>query len=295
MNQCPECGSTKTIRTCSDYVCANCGLCLAPVITKKRFIPSTTDEEEKHALMPLLPMGTSIGNHQERDRRFNTLQRIDKYRNSLYFVRKRAYYRLLRVCDHLQIPAQIHQLAYQRFKQIHQQIDEQASVTLAICLFIEVRIHQLPITVPQMLHAFNIDGAHLTNKRVNRCIIENPKLRQALQPSTVDTYLPKAMYQAIDYLEQRLNDNGTDAIFLHTQLQPAIQEVLERVTPRSGRSPVTVATTAVYAACLLLKQRQRLPRHVPFAVFDEEHYVAEYSVRDCWVKDFKPIIQEDPS
>ena len=289
MTECPECKQSQLVHTKSDIVCSNCGLCVGPMVSAVRF--NHDQEGNTIPLVPIQTFGTTLGTKQERKTKFRKLMQVHN-NEPTKFSEARLVNKLTRVCSHLGVSKTILHLTLTRFKLVYPQVTPnhnfQKAVVAAICLLTEIRRHDIPIRIRAVCEAFQQHGSRVTPKKLMRAIQQNHVLHKDWSNSSVETYLPKAVNMAVRYLTQ---NNGVDSAKAYSQIRVTAIELLE-TQRHPGRKPYTVAAAAVYAAC---RKLGKVGLFVPMKVFEEEMFVNNFSLRECWVKDFKSLVLEGRS
>lgn len=151
-------------------------------------------------------------------------------------------------------------------------------------LCVIARQYRLPLSIPQLVNAYQAHGRHMNAHMLTRFLLEHPI--PAWIPSARDwsIYLPEAVDVALRHLQRTIPCQGvhTSTLALNvtqSQLHDTAHQLLTELAP--SRVTKALVAAAVYAAC------RQLGARVPALAWAGSG-PSGYTIRMAWIHHFKP-------
>ncbi len=321
---CPECKG-EIIKSSFEITCKSCGLVLGAVLEHNSYIfddkiIKPNFNKQYVALGDrtdfIGSLGTFIGYENSKYLRDKSGKLLPPEEQKLYRRLKKNYSHLIRIKNHeteyrvlnvlselslyLNLNKNIRNMAAYYYKKIiknEKKVINNISL-IAFCIFYAARKenHNAPISIKEISEAFQKYG-----HRVNARLI----LRDALKykhhlsnnsiPHMSEHYIIRLVSDVINYngLEKRLEKKGSTMSKKDYQMNliKKCQEILKSLpmSLRGGRNPFIMAGGTLYTADVLLAKEFNHKPILTQKFISESTKIAEYSIRDHYIKLFKPV------
>ncbi|MFX1511279.1 MAG: hypothetical protein ACFFCQ_01695 [Promethearchaeota archaeon] len=319
IQRCEECQG-EIIQTTSDLVCSNCGLIISPVFVEP-LLPYNDDNESTlvsygvsqgfrlHIADSLGSFVGTYGNWRLRDgkgkslspfqyEKFSRLKKLnDIFLHTTSFQKKE--YRGLRILNAvgatLEIPESVRSESCYLLRKALKDPTLKSTVLelVAGSLYLAIRITKVTVRLQDIISAFEQRGHIIEGKKLLKAAVGIKKLTgKAIQPTRAEDFINKAI-EAICLSSKVKTSCAKRSVPIdqfRCTLRIKTRDLLKSFPPnrRGGRNPYIFVCAMLVAADKLLAKENNRPTILTQRLVAQECQVAEYSLREHYLKLIKP-------
>jgi len=320
---CSECGGRIVVAPSGERVCSSCGLVYPQDnLEFLEYVERYHGDVDPESFLPMSvrgqnPLGTLIGlpgkffftdaSGRKLNPRlqalFRRLKVLHEYSPGLAKLegRRRALRLLRKVVEILKLPPEICQDALKIYDQLLGIMPSTNYVILtATSLLLACRIKgsKAPVTLQEIAEALQVLGHRVAPRTIVKMAafavshgkISAPNMRRS------EDYIDKMVKQLAEapMLLLRMSKAGVKSRGYLDELKKIALQLLAKTPERakSGKNPYTLAASAIYAADRVLAQRENREPVITQALLSKTLKIAEYTVREHWVKIFSHTASE---
>jgi len=322
--KCPECKG-QVIQRRFEKVCKECGLVISDLKFEKSYqFNETRDSEFKSSdqfvsigktVDSVTTLGSNIG-YFKSNVFYDYRRRLIDFRKQKLFRKLKKYYflpskiknqetdyRILKVLDkivnHLDLSQQVKNRAayfYRRIKKNAEKITNHVSL-IAFCIFYSSRefSHNAPINIHELCSIFKEFGHRINPRLIIRDNIQYSKIiKNKNKPHKSEDYLFRLIDKIINWpdLPKRMKkkDSNWSLEEYRMKLVKFSKFILGKMDKRvrGSRNPFIMAATTIYCADRIISFKFKTKKILTQKIASEAMDIPEYSIRDHFVKIFKP-------
>jgi len=260
---CPECGSKDFIKTVSDYVCRNCGICVAPIFVSTQFVDRNSDgvrsgsPESRRAVRSTSFRLLDVPPGEQR-KKYHRLRRAE---NSEYDALEEQKSRILAILTSLNLSERDKdgilfeiKKRYMEAKRANKKVSNIFLIVAAITIkFMQNR--KRPENLVEVVKVFKSFGCKLSAKAVRDYILENNIVYRPAQPAQ---FIPKYMasMRNSEKIKNKLREFESDEATINKVLL-TIEKIALKLSYLKirGKKPSVFSASCIFLASELVGKK----------------------------------------